>query len=119
MDKANPKISVDYFDNATVACLSDERILREHDIAAIERSIMPLIEKKEGINLIINFSNVKFLTSSALGLLICISKRAYENNGTMLLSNIDPKIYQIFKITRLNKVFSIYDTQEDALRSLE
>ena len=119
VDKASPKIIVDYFDNATVAILSEEKILRERDITAIENSVMPLVEKTDGINLIINFSNVKFLTSSALGLLIRISKKSYENNGKMLLCNIDPRIYQIFEITRLNKVFAIYDTQESALESLE
>ena len=119
MDEASPKISVEYFDNATVVFLSEENILRERDITAIESSVMPLIEKTDGVNLIINFRNVKFLTSSALGLLIRISKRAYENNGKMLLCTIAPKIYQIFEITRLDKVFSIYDTQEQALESLE
>ena len=119
MDEASPKISVEYFDNATVAYLSEENILRARDITAIENSVMPLIEKTDGVNLIINFRNVKFLTSSALGLLIRISKRAHENNGKMLLCAIAPKIYQIFEITRLDKVFSIYDTQVQALESLE
>ncbi|MCK5565064.1 MAG: STAS domain-containing protein [Planctomycetes bacterium] len=119
MDEASPKISVEYFDNATVVFLSEENILRERDITAIESSVMPLIEKTDGVNLIINFRNVKFLTSSALGLLIRISKKAYENNGKMLLCTISPKIYQIFEITRLDKVFSIYDTQAQALESVE
>lgn len=119
MDQANPQISVEYFDNATVAVLSEEKILRERDITAIESSVMPLIEKADGINLIINFSAVKFLTSSALGLLIRISKKSYENNGKLLLCNIDPKIHQIFEITRLDQVFAIYDTQEQALESIE
>lgn len=119
VDEASPKISVEYFDNATVALLSDEKILGEDDITAIEGSIMPLIEKSEGLNLIINFSSVRFLTSSALGLLIRISKRSYENNGNVLLCNIEPKIYQIFEITRLDNVFTIFDTQEQALKSLE
>lgn len=118
MDEASPQISVEYFDNATVALLSEEKILRERDIAAIESSVMPLIEKTYGMNLIMNFSRVKFLTSSALGLLIRISKRSYENNGKLLLCNIEPKIYQIFEITRLDQVFSIFDTQAEALESL-
>ena len=119
VDEASPKISVEYFDNATVVFLSEENILRERDITAIESSVMPLIEKTDGVNLIINFRNVKFLTSSALGLLIRIKKKAYENNGKILLCTIDPKIYQIFAITRLDKVFAIYDTQVQALESLE
>ena len=118
MDKMSPKISVEYFENATVALISEEKILQEHDIQALENSIMPLIENSHGINLVMNFSNVKFLTSSALGLLIRISKKIYEMEGKLLLCCINPKIYQIFEITRLNEVFAIFESQELAMESL-
>ena len=118
MDKASPETKIEYFKNATVALIGEERILQEHDIQALESSIMPLIENSHGINLIINFSNVKFLTSSALGLLIRISKKIYEMEGKLLLCCIDPKIYQIFEITRLNEVFAIFESQELAMESL-
>ena len=118
MDKINSKISVEHLKNATVALIGEEKILHEHDIQALESSIMPLIENSHGINLIMNFSNVKFLTSSSLGLLIRISKKIYEVEGKLLLCCIDPKIYQIFEITRLNEVFAIFESQELAMESL-
>ncbi|MBN1457651.1 MAG: STAS domain-containing protein [Sedimentisphaerales bacterium] len=118
MDRVNPEISIERLKNATVALINEEKILQEHDIQVLESSIMPLIENSHGINLIMNFSNVKFLTSSALGLLIRISKKIYEVEGTLLLCCINPKIYQIFEITRLNEVFAIFESQELAIESL-
>ena len=47
-----------------------------------------------------------------------VSKKIYEQDGQLKLCNINPKIYEIFKITRLTKVFDIYDDVEGAVASL-
>jgi anti-sigma B factor antagonist len=53
-----------------------------------------------------------------LGLLIRISKRVVEHNGTLKLCNINPKIYEVFKITQLTKVFEIHKDVKSAVASL-
>jgi anti-anti-sigma factor len=70
------------------------------------------------INLILDFGNVRFLSSAVLGLLIRINKRIYECEGQLRLCSISPKIYEIFKITRLTKTFDIYESIEDAIEDL-
>ena len=47
-----------------------------------------------------------------------ISKKVYERDGQLRLCNISPKIYEIFKITRLTKIFDIYSDVESAAESL-
>ena len=118
MEQANPKVEVQYTDSATVVKLTDERILEQGDIIAVESSIMPLIEQSKGINLIIDFSNVQFLSSSVLGLLVRISKKIYEGSGQLRLCGIGPKILEIFRITRLDRVFEIHENVEEAEKSL-
>ena len=114
MAEIKPRISVEYAEKATIISFTDEKILEEHDIKALQESIMSVIEQTERINLILDFGNVRFLSSAVLGLLIRISKRIYENNGHLKLCNINPKIYEIFKITRLNKTFDIHKDVESA-----
>lgn len=118
MAEIKPKISVEYTENATVVTLADERILEEEDIRALQLSIMSVIEQGGRINLIIDFRNVQFLSSSVLGLLIRISKRIYECDGRLALCNIGRKIHEIFKITRLTKIFDIYDDLDSAVNGL-
>ncbi len=118
MDHVHPKIGIEYVKKATIATLTDEKILDEADIQALEDSIMPLIESTEEIKLVLDFSNVEFLTSSVLGLLIRISKKVYESKGLLMLCGINSKILEIFKITRLDKVFDIYDDRYDAVGSM-
>jgi len=119
MASMKPRISVEYAENATVITFTDEKILEEKDVQAIQESIMSVIESaSDGIKLILDFSNVQFLSSAVLGLLIRISKKVYEHDGQLKLCSINPKIYKIFKITRLTKIFDIYDDIGSATESL-
>ncbi len=119
MAAVKPMISVEYAGNATIVRFTDEKILEEKDIKALQDSIMPIIESACGrINLVLDFGNVRFLSSAVLGLLIRISKRIYECEGQLRLCSISPKIYEIFKITRLTKTFDICESTEDAIEDL-
>jgi anti-sigma B factor antagonist len=113
-----PSITVNYAGNATIIGFTDQKILEEKDIKALTESIMSVIEQAERINLILDFGNVRFLSSAVLGLLIRVSKRIYEREGQLGLCNISPKIYEIFKITRLTKTFDIYNSVENAVEGL-
>ena len=116
MAAIKPMISVEYVKNATVVRFTDEKILEDKDIKALQDSIMSIIESASGgMNLILDFGNVQYLSSAVLGLLIRISKRIYENDGLLRLCRINPKIYEIFKITRLTKTFDIYKDIESAV----
>jgi anti-sigma B factor antagonist len=118
MTAIKPNISIEYAGNATIMHFTDEKILEEKDIKALAESILSVIEQAERINLILDFGNVRFLSSAVLGLLIRISKRIYEREGQLGLCNINPKIYEIFKITRLTKTFDIYNSVESAMEGL-
>ena len=119
MDQLRPNIEVEYVQHAAIATLTDEKVLDESDIRGLENSIMPLLETSPGVNLVLDFSNVKFLSSAVLGLLIRISRKIYDSKGQFKLCGINPKIQEIFRITRLDRVFDIHADRHDAVRSLD
>lgn len=119
MNKANPNLSVNFHGSVVIAELTDDKILDEAQLLSLETSFMPLIEQNPKIQLIIDFSNVKFLTSSVLGLLIRISKKVYEADGRLRLASISPKIMEIFRITRLDKIFEIFPNVDEAMVGLK
>jgi anti-sigma B factor antagonist len=117
MASLKPRVSVEYGEEATIITFTDEKILEERDIVELQESLMGVIEQAEKINLVLDFANVKFLSSAVLGLLIRVSKKVYEQNGRLRLCNISPRIYEIFKITRLTKIFDIYPDRAAAVVS--
>lgn len=67
---------------------------------------------------LLDFSGVKYIDSLGMVSLIGLSKDLKISGGTVFLSNLSPKILSIFSITGLEKIFKIYETEEEALRDL-
>ena len=118
MAEIMPKLNIEYVDKATIVSFTDEKILEEKDIKVLRESIMSIVGQAERIKLILDFGNVRFLSSAVLGLLIRLSKRIYEQGGQLKLCNINPKIFEVFKITRLTTTFDIHKDVESAIEDL-
>ena len=95
----------------------DRNILDEANIQQIGEEIGELIDAEPDPKLLISFENVVHLSSAALGTLITINSKIKSHGGQLRLSNIDPQIYEVFVITRLNKLFQIFDDVPEALKS--
>ena len=67
--------------------------------------------------LVVNMENVSFIDSTGLSSLIHGMKRAREMNGDLRLCGLQQSVRMIFELTRLDKVFEIFITEEDAIRS--
>ena len=118
MDANGPRIEVVQHDGITEVEILDEEILDEIAISKLAETLFSLIEEQEAIRLLLSFSRVRHLSSSALGVLIRIHKRISESGGELRLCCIGATIYEIFKITKLDKVFEIYEDKGEAVRSL-
>jgi anti-sigma B factor antagonist len=117
MSTEKPRISVEYDGNATIVTLVDQKLLEDEAIRELQGSLMSVIEEGGQICLLIDFCNVGFLSSAVLGLLIRVSKKIYESDGQLRLCNINSKIFEVFKITRLTKIFDIHKDREAAIGS--
>ena len=117
MAEASSHIRVIDVDGVKRVEFSDRKILDELSINEILTELMTLVEGGDGIKLLLDFDNVDHLSSAALGMLITLNKRVGEAKGQFRLSNISPQIYEVFKITRLNKLFEIHDTADAAMSS--
>ena len=95
----------------------DRNILDEANIQQIGEEITGLIDAAQTPKLLISFSNVDHLSSAALGTLITINNKIKAKKGQLRLANIDPQIYEVFKITKLDKLFQIHENAESAMSS--
>ena len=107
MGKEKSRIKVESGMDVTIVTFTDERIVDEEQIRELQKSFGPIIEKNQDKELILNFINVKFMTSALLGLLVRIHKKICELDGRLRLSNLDPNLRKVFEITQLTKVFKI------------
>jgi len=107
MEQEQSRIIVEYGMDVTIVTFTEERIVDEEQIRELQESFGPIIKKNEDKELILNFINVKFMTSALLGLLVRVHKNVCESGGRLRLSNLDSNLRKVFEITQLTKVFKI------------
>ena len=113
-EPARPHLTLIESGKVTIVEFTDRRILEELSIAEISEELGKLVQDQEKPKLLLSFSNVDHLSSAALGMLIKLNSEVKEKNGKLKLSDISPQIYEVFKITRLNKLFEIHETRRAA-----
>jgi len=65
--------------------------------------------------IILNFQNLNFINSSGLGSLISISKKINQVKGELRFFNLQPFVNDLFNITKLCNVFSVYSSEDEAV----
>ena len=110
-----PHISVKDSEGVKIVEFADRKILEELSISEIGEELAKVVTGMGDVKMLLSFKNVEHLSSAALGMLITLNKHVAEKRGKLKLSDITPQIYEVFKITRLNKLFSIYGTDKEAL----
>lgn len=117
MENYQVRIGIRKEGSITLVELMNEEILDESTIGDIADSLFAVVEESSPIQMVLNFRKVKHLSSMALGTLIRLNKRVEEGGGTLKLCAIKASLYEIFVITKLNKLFEIYESEEMALNS--
>jgi anti-sigma B factor antagonist len=69
--------------------------------------------------LVIDLSEVSFLDSTALGVLIGAVKRLRSRGGALAIVNTDTSIAKTFEITGLDQIFTIRPTRDEAVEALD
>lgn len=70
-------------------------------------------------NIIINMINVSYMDSSGFGTLLSATKRLRPLNGSLYLVGCNDAISRMLQITRLNTIFGVYGTEEEAIRAAQ
>ena len=66
--------------------------------------------------LLVDFSNVSYIDSSGLATLIEMLQRLKRIGGTLRLSGMVDKVKNVFEITKVHKLFAIFDSRQEALK---
>lgn len=75
---------------------------------------------REGyLKLLCDFTDVDMVDYHGLSILAIAYKNVVNKNGMMKFCNVPIHIKELYKLVRLDLVFDIYDSEEDALRSFE
>jgi len=99
--------------------ISDDRLVDPAVLTRIFDDLDALMSKTTEDRVILDFAPVEFMASSALGKLLQFQKKSKQYNAKVKLSGISPQIYEVFKITKLHKVFDIEKDEATARKAFQ
>jgi anti-sigma B factor antagonist len=66
-------------------------------------------------NIVLNFSELSYMNSSGIGLLVTLLIRANRQKQSLVAYGLSDHYKQIFELTRLNESIKIYSSEADAI----
>ena len=107
-------------EDVLVVNFTDAKILDEARIQQIGKELMDKsaeASETESKNMLLNFQGVQFMSSAMIGKLVLLNKKGKATGLNLKFCTISPNVLEVFKITRLNKVFDIQTDEEKALKA--
>jgi anti-sigma B factor antagonist len=111
------RLEVEKMGDVTVVCPRDRKILLEEQIQVIGEQLISLASESGRKQMLLNFSNVEYMSSAVLGMLVTLNKKIKAAGGKLVLCNIDPQIREVFEITKLDKLFVNRGEEQEALQA--
>jgi anti-sigma B factor antagonist len=120
MGLSNAHTMTRYIGKAAVIDCLDAKLNEELTIQAWGEELTSIVANlpKDRDRVVVNFQNVKFMSSSALRVLITLNTKAKVQKAALFLCGICPNIMEVFKITKLDSIFKIRATENEAVNSL-
>ena len=86
--------------------------------SAVKEKINEKLNEKKSL-ILINLSEVPYMDSAGLGVLVSGLKNTNKFSGDLKLWGLQEKVKNVFELTRLNKVFEIFEDEKSALESFK
>lgn len=99
-----------------ITVISTDERLDAVSAPALKEMVAEIAGKKE-VRIVIDLQKTQFIDSSGCGSLVASMRAVLKNRGEMRLARPSPQAKTLFELTRLHKVFEIFDDLEAALKS--
>jgi anti-sigma B factor antagonist len=110
-----PRLVIQTLRDVTIVDLHEPHIRDMNQVQQIATELYDLVDNKTRRNLILDFSKVVLLSSSALGVLITLNKKTQTLGGKLVMVGLKDDIYNLFKLAKMHKLFTFCATEDEAL----
>ncbi len=111
----NKHLRIERNADALVVHFLDQTIHADAAITSLGKELYAVVDRPDCLKLVLNFSEVEFLFSAMLGKLVTMQRKIVEKDGVLRLCGMCPNIRLIFKLTCLDRILDIRETEADAI----
>jgi anti-sigma B factor antagonist len=110
------QITSDTFGDVAVASVPVDE-LDAANAEEFKRDMAPLLEGHD--KLVVDVSRLRFVDSSGLGAFISCLRKLNAKGGDLKLCGMSTQVRGVFELVRMQRVFDILATREDAVRAFQ
>lgn len=90
-----------------------------HTAENIREKLDKEFKRQNAKNIIFDFSDIQFMDSSGIGVIMGRYKNAKERGGRVGIINVHPQVDRVFQLSGLYKIISQYHSLDEAILSLQ
>jgi len=99
-----------------IVLISLKGFLNADSSPAFEETLQKYMDKNI-FRIIVDFSDLEYISSAGVGCFIGNIKRARSNDGDIRFLSLPPKIKRVFQLLDFQDFFQSYDDEDEAIRS--
>ena len=107
-------LSVEIRDGTVVATLP-AGVLDTSSVPVLSQKLSPFLEGAQ--RMVLDLHHLDFMDSSGLGALVGYRERLHAAGGHLCLAAVPPRIFKLLKMVKMDQVFGIYESVEDAIKA--
>ncbi len=113
----SPHFTVQPFEKYSVIEFRTPSLMDPVMLEDIGKELYRLVDEEDRRKLVLDFEKVQYLSSQAIGIILTLQKKLGAlKYSKMILCGVGPKLMELIKITRLDRILTIKPTQTDAVK---
>lgn len=114
-----PLVTFETVDNIAVGRVGAASVLDAMNVTEFGNEVLAFVKKAGRVNLLLDFTHVDYLSSAVLTELLRVNQAVQDQHGNLRLCGLKGEVRKVFEITNLDKVFTIYDECQQAIKRFE
>jgi anti-sigma B factor antagonist len=106
-------------DGVAVVTFAKSHILDQSNVQQLGEEMDALIEEHSHRYILLNFKGVTYLSSTVMGRLASLLRKARDRGGDVHLCAIEEDVEEIFEMMSYDELFAIYKTQKAGLKAMK
>jgi anti-sigma B factor antagonist len=116
----NPHFTVQNIEKATVIEFRSPSLMDALILEDIGTELYRLVDAEDRRKLVLDFEKVEYLSSQAIGIVLNLNHKLSKlKNSKMILCGVGPKLAELLRITRLDKILVVKPTQREAVKAFQ
>ena len=100
----------------TIVEFTSPSLMDPIELEQIAQQLYKLIDEQDKRRIILDFEKVQYLSSQAIGIVLAMHKKLTNlKNSKLILCSVGPKLMELIKLTRLDRLLTIKPSQKEAV----